>query len=387
VAPADGGGRRLRRLFDRLPVGRVAGFPVYLSPSWLLLAAALTVGYGRLLGRDGRLLPPLAPYALGAGLVIGLLVSVLLHEFGHALACRRFGIGVRAVTVELLGGYTEMDRDAPTPRVEAAVSLAGPAVSLVLGLAASVGTVVLPHRSIGHELTFQLAASNLVIAVFNALPGLPLDGGRALLALIWARTGDPYRGSRVAGWAGRGFALACAAVAVALVARGPAFVGAYIGAAAVALVAVGVAHGAGEAIHMGRLGARLPLLDAGALARPVYRVPAGTALDEAHRRAAEAGAAGAALGVADITGVLIALVNADADAAVPADRRSAVNVDEVARPVDGRVLSCDLRGVDVLDAVRADPRGDYLVTSGEDVVGVLRGVDVAKLLTSRETAR
>jgi Zn-dependent protease len=323
-------------------------------------------------------------YLLAAVLVGCLLVSVLLHELGHALTCRRYGIGVRAVTLEMLGGYTEMDHDPPTPRIEAAVSLAGPAVSLVLGLLAAGAVAVVPGHTVGHQLAFQVAASNLLIAVFNSLPGLPLDGGRALLALVWWRTGDAYRGSHIAGWVGRGLALACLAAGVLLGIRGGL---ALIAAAAVVLVAVGVAQGAGRAVRLGRLGARLPLLDVSALARPIFRVPSGTVLAEAHRRAAAAGATSAALGVADETGELVAVVDATADAAVPAGRRASVPVDEVARGLDGRVLSARLRGLAVLEAVRADPTGDYLVASGEDVVGVLRGVDVANLLTSRETAR
>jgi Zn-dependent protease len=392
--PAVAGARGWHRVTDRVPVGRLAGFPIYLSPSWLLLAAALIVGYGRLLRGDG---PPLVSYLLAAGLVGCLVVSVLLHELGHALACRHFGIGVRAVTVEMLGGYTEMDRDPADPRTEAAVSLAGPAVSLCLGLCASAVVAVTPRHTVGHQVAFQVAASNLLIAVFNSLPGLPLDGGRALSALVWAGTGDPYRGTRVAGWVGRGVALACLGVAVALGVRdlpglladpGGGHGGAgLVAAVAVAVVAVGVAQGAGQAVRLGRLGARLPLLDVSALARPIFRVPAGTALDEAHRRAERAGAGAAALGVADEAGALVAVVDARADAAVPAGRRASVPVDEVARGLDGRVLPARLRGADVFEAVRADPTGDYLVASGEDVVGVLRGVDVANLLTSRETAR
>jgi Zn-dependent protease len=379
--PGAPGGRGWRRLLDRVPVGRLAGFPVHLSPSWLLLAAVLIIGYGRLLRRDG---PAPVSYLLAMVLVGGLLISVLLHELGHALACRRYGIGVRGVTLEMLGGYTEMDHDPPTPRIEAAVSLAGPAVSLLLGLLAAAAMLVVPGHTIGHQLAFQVAASNLLIALFNSLPGLPLDGGRALLALVWARTGDPFRGSHVAGWVGRGLALACLAAALLLGTRGgPALVAAV----AVALVAVGVAQGAGQAVRLGRLGARLPLLDVSALARPIFQVPAGTVLAEAHRRAAAAGATSAALGIADGAGALVAVVDARADAAVPAGRRASVAVDEVARGLAGPVLPARLRGMEVLEAVRADPTGDYLVASGQDVVGVLRGVDVANLLTSRETTR
>src|SRR5437879_1851977 len=99
AATPAGPARRWRRLADRVPIGRLVGFPVYLSPSWLLLAAVLILGYGRLLDRTGT---PLASYLLAVALVVGLVASVLLHELGHALVCRRFGIGVRAVTLEML---------------------------------------------------------------------------------------------------------------------------------------------------------------------------------------------------------------------------------------------------------------------------------------------
>jgi Zn-dependent protease len=373
--------QRWQRLVEGVPIGRILGVPVLLSPSWLLLAAALTLGYGRLFDRQG---PGALSYALAGGVVVCLAVSVLLHELGHALLCRRFGIGVRAVTLEMFGGYTEMDRDAPNPRQEATISLAGPAVSLALGLAAAAVMAMLPEHTVARQLAFQLAATNLIIAAFNALPGLPLDGGRALLALVWARTGDQYRASRVAGLAGVAVAVACLVAAVATGTRGGT---AWLGALALAVVGFGVANGAVRAIGLGRLGARLPLLDALALARPIYRVPAGTSLHEAHRRAAAAGIDGPALAVAGADGAVLAVVDSAADAAVPADRRGDTAVETVAREVDGRVLPSGLRGADVLRAVGADPTGDYLVASGEDVVGVLRGADITNLLTSRETAR
>ena len=110
---------------------------------------------------------------------------------------------MRGITLELLGGYTEMDRDAPTPRVDLLVSLAGPAVSLVLGLVAVLATVALPDRTLPDQFALQLAVSNVIVAVFNILPGLPLDGGRALRAVVWAVSRDRHLGTEVAGWAGR----------------------------------------------------------------------------------------------------------------------------------------------------------------------------------------
>ena len=137
--------------------------------------------------------------------MVCLLGSVLLHELGHALTARRYGIGVRGITLELLGGYTEMDRDAPSPRVDLLVSLAGPAVSArARRWPRSPPPLALPDGTLADQLAFQLAVSNVIVAVFNSLPGLPLDGGRALRAAVWALTRDRHLGTEVAGWVGPG---------------------------------------------------------------------------------------------------------------------------------------------------------------------------------------
>src|SRR5688572_17018382 len=125
-------------------MGRLFGVPLYLSPSWLLLAALITFVYGRQVDAVRPQLPGWVGYALGAGFVLCLLVSVLLHEFGHALVSRRLGTGVRGITLELLGGYTEMEHDPPRPAVEAAVSLAGPAASLAVALVSGAVAALLP---------------------------------------------------------------------------------------------------------------------------------------------------------------------------------------------------------------------------------------------------
>jgi Zn-dependent protease len=362
----------------RLPpfaLGRIAGFPVYLSPAWLVLAGLVTVAYRY---QAAGHLPAPAGYGLGAGFVVCLLGSILLHELGHALVCRRFGIGVRRITLEMLGGYTEMDRDAPRPRVELAVSLAGPGVSLALGGLLAGLAAALPAHTVGRQLAIQVAASNVVVAAFNVLPGLPLDGGRALQALVWAVGRDPHLGNRVAGWFGWVLAMLCAAAAVGGYLSGWISL---VGALLVMIVALTVGSGAGQAIRLGRIGSRLPLLDATRLARPIFCVPAGISLAEARRRATEAGAQEAALAVADGAGAPLALVDEPAAAAVPATRHEEVQVDWLARGLDqGRRIPASLCGAEVLRAVQGDPAAEYLVTSGEDVVGVLRAADVARML-------
>jgi Zn-dependent protease len=370
--------RRTRARRPGLLVGRPFGVPLYLSPSWFILAALITIVYGERVSAVDPDLPGGVGYALGGAFVLCLLGSVLLHELGHALASRRLGTGVRGITLELLGGYTEMERDPPRPAIEAAVSLAGPAASLVVALCTGAAAFALPAGTVAAGFLGQLAVSNAIIAVFNALPGMPLDGGRALLALVWWRTGDLHRGRRVAGRAGQVLAVLSVLAGAGLYLRGDLRP---LGLVFAVVIAASVWIGGTAAVRLGRAGARLHLVDVDRLALPIFRVPTGTPLGEARRRAAGAGLSHAALGVVDADERLRAVVSEGAAAAVPAEQRDWVAVDTVARTVDAsRALPAGLRGGDVLKAVEDDPVGEYLVTAGEDVVGVLRVADLARFL-------
>ena len=350
----------------------------------LVLAVLVTVVYGNYARDELGLAQPWA-YLLGMGFVVCLVGSVLLHELGHALTARRFGIGVRRITLELLSGWTEMDRDAPVPRVDALVSLAGPAVSLLLGGVATAAALALPDRTVAGEIAFQLALSNVLVAAFNVLPGLPLDGGRALRALLWAVLKDRNRATVVAGWAGRLLAAMTAALTLGLYQAGLITV---LGLAFVLLVVLTLWQGAGQSIRLGRMSRRFPLIDLGALARPVLAVPAGTPLGEAQRRRAEDPRPDVVLAVADAAGSLTALVDPVAAERVPVGRRPWVSVESVARSRDAlTALPLGLTGEQVIRALQAHPGAQYLVTAGEDVVGVLRIADVAAVLEPRRPSR
>ncbi|MEU4422334.1 site-2 protease family protein [Actinoplanes sp. NPDC024001] len=349
----------------------------------LLLAVLVTVVYGNY-ARTTLGLAGIWAYLVGLGFVVCLLGSVLLHELGHALVARRHGIGVRRITLELLSGWTEMDRDAPTPRVDAMVSLAGPVVSLVLGGLAIGAALLLPERTVPGQIAFQLAVSNVLVAVFNVLPGLPLDGGRALRAALWAVLKDRNRATVVAGWAGRVLALLTAAVVLFLQQIGLLTV---FGLVFVLLVVLTLWQGAGQSIRLGRMTRRFPLIDLGRLARPVLAVPAGTPLGEAQRRRAEDPRPDVVLAVTDSAGSLTALVDPVAAERVPVDRRPWVSVESVARSRDAlTTLPLGLTGEQVVRALQAHPGAHYLVTAGEDVVGVLRVADVAAVLEPRRAA-
>jgi Zn-dependent protease len=372
-----------------IPLGRVAGFPLSLTASWVVLAILVTLVWGTMIGvSHPRLAQPVA-YLVGLAMVAGLLVSVLLHELGHALTARRFGMGVRGITLQMLGGYTELDGDAPSPRVEALVALVGPAVSLAIGLLAGLVTLSLPVGGLAVELTGWLAVGNLALAAYNVLPGLPLDGGRALRAAVWAVTRSPHLGDRVAGWGGRLVAVATVLIGVAFY-LGPSR--SWVALAVAVVVGYTLWTGATQAIRFGHLGVRLPMVNAGALAHPLFAVPTGTPLAEAQRRYGEVhpppGRPAPALVVVNSAGHLLGVVNDTALAAVPAERRPWVPVDTVAAGLHrDRILPADLGGMDLIQAVRTHPASEYVVTLGEDVVGVLRVADVMRVLESRETTR
>ncbi len=358
-------------------VGRILGFPLRLSVSWVIMSLLITVLYADRLGNTLHL-DGAARYLAGLGFVACLLLSVLLHELGHAVTARHYGIGVKGITLDLLGGYTEFEHDSPRPGVELATALAGPAVSALLGIGSVIATVLLPDGTLVDQIAFQLALCNIIVAIYNALPGWPLDGGRALRAVVWGIKDDKDAGLLFAGWSGRVVAVATALVSVWLY-----FTGLYelVGVVFGMFVAFSIWQGAAGAVMTARVRSRYPLVDPVRLARPLFTVPSGTSLAEATRRAAQAGHTAAVLGVADPDGRLIALVVPEAAAAVPEQRRPWVTVETLARAIDAvAVIPSGTRGADVIKLLRGDPATPYLVVDGDNVVGVLTVMDVVQVL-------
>jgi Zn-dependent protease len=374
--PPGTGGRAPRG--SGIPVGRILGVPVSLTVPWLLLSALITVGYGELVSRRQPDLPTAFAYLIGLALVGCLLGSVLLHELGHALLARRHGVPVRRVTLDLLGGHTDLEHDLPRPGAEAVVALVGPGVSLVCGLACLGAWALLPDSWFAADLALQVALINLVVAGYNVLPGLPLDGGRALGAAVWALSGRRDLGEEVAGWTGRAVATATAAFGAVGYTSGR------VGPPGLAvswLVALTLWGGAGEAIRHARATRRVPTLVAGALARPVHPVSAGTPLSVLPDPRP-----GTETGVVDSAGRLVGLVEPALLRRVPARQRPWTTVTEVASPVPaGDWLPAGLAGMDLLTRIgqsngRLDPARVFPVALGEDGWGILLVADVLRAL-------
>ncbi|NUW39469.1 site-2 protease family protein [Nonomuraea rhodomycinica] len=181
----------------------MAGIPV--RAHWSALAiTAVIVG---LLGTT--VLPRAVPgsgqpeYWLVA-VVTGVLfiASLLAHELAHALVARRCALDVGSVTLWVLGGYTEVEAGAKSPRVELATAAAGPLVSLGVAVLSLLAYLFLPRPALPASGAAWLGTMNLLLGLFNLLPGAPLDGGRVLHALVWWRSGDASRADRAAARAG-----------------------------------------------------------------------------------------------------------------------------------------------------------------------------------------
>lgn len=190
------------------PAGSVAGVPLRVHWSWPLITLALVGLLAEVYARE----PGVAQPWLAAGVAALLLsASLLLHELAHALVAQRCGMRVHGIAVFALGGVTEIGDERITAGRELAVALAGPAMSMALAAAASLAWWL----GVGpRALAAHLALANWALTLFNLLPGHPLDGGRALKAVIWFLTDEELPASRAAARAARSIGLALAALGV-----------------------------------------------------------------------------------------------------------------------------------------------------------------------------
>jgi len=190
-------------------IGNLFGIPFYINPSWFFILALVAWSDGERLAATFPELGIVLPWLLGLVAALLLFSSVLAHELGHSLVAIRQGIEVKSITLFLFGGLASLEKESKTPAEAFWIAIAGPAVSLLLfALLSLVGiTINLPAPIAA--IVGLVSYLNLILALFNLIPGLPLDGGNILKALVWKITGNPYKGvvfaSRVGqffGWVG-----------------------------------------------------------------------------------------------------------------------------------------------------------------------------------------
>jgi Zn-dependent protease/CBS domain-containing protein len=191
-----------------ISLGRVFGIPLRLHYTWFIIFALVT--YSLVLYTADQ------PYPIGQRIILGILTSLLFfasiitHELAHSILAIRNNITVKEITLFVFGGVSQITKEATHPRAELLIAIVGPLTSLALaGIFYGLHLLLAGTQQIlAASLMWWLAWINVFLAVFNLIPGFPLDGGRIFRALVWQRTHDYQRATRIATKVGQGIAYA-----------------------------------------------------------------------------------------------------------------------------------------------------------------------------------
>lgn len=363
-------------------IGRVVGAPIILAPSWVLAAVLLTVfiapSVRRWLGGD------VGPriYVVALGFVVLLFASVLVHELAHGLMARARGQQPREFVLTLWGGHTSFGGVAPTPLTSVLVAIVGPLSNLAFAGLFTVAAHQVGTGSVGGLLLWSGAVSNGFLGLFNLIPGLPLDGGWVLEAVVWGISKNRHTGTVVAGWVGRLVAvgvLAWALVIPLLSGQQPqltdvmwsALIGAFLWSGASAAVRGGRSQKAVTQVSLATVGRRA--------------VGVGHADSLAHAGAVAAAAGADEVVILSPDGRPAAYVDRAAAASVPASVAGTTPVTAVAIPLPvGASVDGTLQGQALVVAVGEATRHSPVVAAVVDgrVVGLIRAMDVVAAIRS-----
>ncbi len=189
---------------NTIPLGRILGIPIGLDYSWFLIFALLTWSLAaNYYPTEFKNWPSSEYWLVGAVTAILLFVSVLLHELGHSIVALQYKIPVRSITLFIFGGLAEIGAEPPGPTAEFWIALAGPIVSFALAIVFGILQPLLVPVSSLLALAKYLSYINGVLALFNLIPGFPLDGGRVFRAIVWGMTRSLHRATLIAATVGR----------------------------------------------------------------------------------------------------------------------------------------------------------------------------------------
>jgi Zn-dependent protease len=356
---------------------RLRGVPVLLAPSWWVGSVVVTLLYAPLVGRFLPGTGGLASIGLAATFAVLLGASVLAHELGHCVVAMKLDIPVRRLRLFLLGGLSEVGRTPRRPSQEGWVAAAGPAVSLLLALVFGAGILVVPGGGPVRLLVVECAVANAAVAVFNLLPGLPLDGGRMLRAGVWAVTGRRRFGTRAAVVGGGAVAIALMVWALSgLVAGTP---DQWLRLGVCVLTAWFVVVGASGELAADSRHSWPDGMTLGEVVRPVLQLPAESPVSDALYAAAGRGVV-----LVRDDGLAVGLL--DELAAQELVRHSPMSpAEDAAQPIRPDTVLFDTEsGEDIVDRVRETAAWQFLVVNDDGKpAGVLRREDLNAALAAR----
>ncbi|MGO4804953.1 site-2 protease family protein [Arthrobacter sp. 2MCAF15] len=365
---------------EGIPLGRIAGIPVFLAYSWFIIAAFTVIAYGPVLQSNNPRLGVTAFFVAFAYALL-LLISVLAHELAHALTAKIFHWPTEKIVLNLWGGHTQFQSFTASPGRSVLVAMAGPAANFVL---AGAGWLLLSFgdlRGVGDILANIFVWANLLIGIFNVLPGLPLDGGRLVESAVWKVTGSQEKGTIAAGWAGRIIVVALALwfIILPLVSgQRPDITFTLI----TALVGSFLWMGASASIQQARLRGRLYLVDAAALAEPALGLPETATVADFLDRAP---AGKPAVVLCDRDGRPVGIVDAGAAATVPAALAAATALTAVSYPLGaGAYVPEWSKGQELVQYLAQLEGQEYAVVDRDGAVtGLLRQSAVLKAITGK----
>lgn len=189
---------------NSIPLGRIIGIPIALDFSWFLIFVLMTWSFAAsYYPAEFKNWSPALYWIMGATTAILLFASVLLHELGHSVIALKYNIPVRRITLLVFGGVAEIEKEPPSASAEFWIAIAGPVVSFLLAAFFYLSTPVASTVGPVFALVKYLAYINGILAVFNLIPGFPLDGGRILRAIVWGITHNLRRATIIAANVGR----------------------------------------------------------------------------------------------------------------------------------------------------------------------------------------
>lgn len=198
-------------MFGRaIKIFKLFGFEVKVDLSWLILAVLITWSLARgLFPQYYQDLPASAYWWMGVGGMVGLFVSIVLHELAHSLVARQYGIPMHGITLFIFGGVAEMTEEPKNAKSELLMAIAGPITSVIIGLAllGLYWAVQASWSDPVQGVLIYLGFLNLILAGFNLLPAFPLDGGRVLRSILWTWKGDLRWATRITSRIGSGFGI------------------------------------------------------------------------------------------------------------------------------------------------------------------------------------
>src|ERR1700692_562167 len=186
-----------------LRIGRILGIPIYIHASWVIIFVLITMSLGAQFTAQHPQWTPTQHWSIGVLTSLLFFASILFHELSHSMVARAYKIRVDSITLFVFGGVSRISPDASRAIQEFNIAVAGPIASLFLGGVFYALTIFFPYGTMTGALALWLAGINVLLAIFNLLPGFPLDGGRIFRAIVWGITKDFTRATKMAGTSGK----------------------------------------------------------------------------------------------------------------------------------------------------------------------------------------